>query len=80
MDDADRAQEQIEREEASRFVMAALGYRVVLSPGISGDCEECGEASIRLVDGLCARCRDQLARDMARRQAAKADSHLIGAG
>lgn len=29
MDDADRAQEQIEREESSRFVQAALGYRVV---------------------------------------------------
>jgi len=67
MDDADRAQEQIEREEASRFVMAARGYRVELAPGVSGYCEECGEASIRLVDGLCARCRDQAALDMARR-------------
>lgn len=67
MDDADRAQEQIEREQkhAVRFVLAALGYRVELAPGECGECKECGEKSIRLINSKCARCRDQEARDMA---------------
>lgn len=29
--------------------------------GAPGTCGECGEPSARIVDGLCARCRDRLA-------------------
>lgn len=66
MDDADRAQEQIEREQARRrFVCAAPGYRVELASGECGECKECGEKSIRLINSKCARCRDQEARDLA---------------
>ena len=65
MDDADRAQEQIECEQARRFVTAALGYRVELARGECGECEECGEKSIRLINSKCARCRDQEAQDLA---------------
>lgn len=63
MDIADLVQERQEREDAMRFTMAALGYRVALDQGVSGECDECGERSIRLVGGCCARCRDLDARD-----------------
>lgn len=69
MDDADLAQERQEREDAMRFSMAALGYRVKLDPGIAGECYECGENSIRLIGGLCARCRDMTAKGANRRRA-----------
>ena len=66
MDDADIAQERQEREDELRFSMAAIGYRVQLVPGIAGECDGCGEKSIRLVYGLCARCRDQVVMDRIR--------------
>lgn len=28
-------------------------------PGIEGECERCGEHSLRLIRGACARCRDK---------------------
>ena len=65
MDDADRAKEQTQREQARRFVSAALGYRVELARGERGECKECGEKSFRLINSKCARCRDQEARDLA---------------
>lgn len=31
-----------------------------MPPGKPGDCDYCGEWSGRLIDGLCAPCRDRL--------------------
>lgn len=30
-----------------------------IEKGISGECERCGEFSMRLVGGICAPCRDK---------------------
>jgi hypothetical protein len=30
-----------------------------LKKGVPGDCDLCGEHSMRLVDGVCAPCRDR---------------------
>lgn len=67
MDMADLAQERQEQEEARRLTLAALWYRVALGPGVSGECDECVEPSIRLIGGCCARCRDLAAREAGRR-------------
>jgi len=59
-DDADRADEL----SAPLFnaEVAQISARAKEMPaGTPGDCGECGEHSARLVDGLCARCRDLLA-------------------
>lgn len=69
MDDADRAQERMELEQAMKFIHAALGYRVDLAQGMPGECVECGEKSIRLIEMKCARCRDQEVKDLALRVA-----------
>lgn len=58
---------QIEMHEKERSTLAALGYRVALDPGVSGECDECGEPSIRLVGGCCARCRGLAVREAGRR-------------
>lgn len=31
-----------------------------IPPGVPGICEECEEPSPRLINGVCARCRDEL--------------------
>ncbi len=59
MDIADEAGEVIEmlerqREENIRKQAAAI------PTGSRGDCDECGEPSGRLVEGVCAPCRDAL--------------------
>lgn len=53
-DDVDRAQEHIEREEAARKPQP---YR--LPAGQPGECDMCGEVSGRLIEGVCAPCRDR---------------------
>jgi hypothetical protein len=55
MDDADRAQIEIEKEEEAR--RKRLKYD--LPEGNPGDCDLCGEWSGRLVKGVCAPCRDK---------------------
>lgn len=30
-----------------------------IQPGIPGECDRCGEESKRLINGVCARCRDK---------------------
>ncbi len=45
-------------------VFLARSIRAARAPipiGIAGDCEECGDASLRLVGGWCAPCRDDRA-------------------
>jgi hypothetical protein len=59
MDDLDRTQDRIEAEEAG--IIAAIRAQASRIPsGKAGDCDGCGEWSSRLVDGLCAPCRDRL--------------------
>ncbi|MCU0811962.1 MAG: hypothetical protein MUE59_13185 [Thiobacillaceae bacterium] len=58
MDDIDRAQAHTEAElEAA--IAAARG--VPIPEGVPGDCDLCGEWTGRLVEGLCAPCRDWVA-------------------
>lgn len=64
-DDADRAGLDMEMLEARRI--AAIRHRAgTIAPGVSGECDQCGEDSPRLVGGCCARCRDRLDRYRAR--------------
>jgi hypothetical protein len=58
-DEVDIAQEYIEREEEARRA-AIEPYE--LAPGVPGDCDDCGEWSGRLVEGVCAPCRDRAER------------------
>jgi len=55
MDDADRADDEIERNVSE----ALRKSRATLQPGEPGDCDLCGEWSGRLVNGACAPCRDR---------------------
>lgn len=55
MDEIDRAQER-EQQDRTEAIRAAAKP---LEPGVSGDCEMCGEWSGRLIGGACAPCRDR---------------------
>lgn len=54
MNMADIAQDQQDRL-LERAIAAARGE---IEPGVAGECIECGEESMRLIGGACARCRD----------------------
>lgn len=54
MDAADLADEKIARELAA----AIQATRCDIPAGAAGQCVECGTNSIRLINGMCARCRD----------------------
>lgn len=58
MDDIDRAQELTDKltEESLR---KAKAQSVQMPKGNPGDCELCGRWSGRLVQGVCAPCRDK---------------------
>lgn len=55
MDEADKAQDDIDMLLALH-VRAARGEIPV---GVEGECDSCGELKPRLIDGMCARCRDR---------------------
>lgn len=55
MDEVDRATQEVDRMLAE----ALRNSRAELAPGIPGECDLCGEDSLRLVRGACARCRDK---------------------
>lgn len=57
-DDADNANEHIEREEAAA-IKAIQARRDAQPIGHEGECDLCGERMLRLVDGVCAPCRDR---------------------
>jgi hypothetical protein len=65
VDDVDRANDVIE-EQLARNIAAARG--VPLPAGTTGECDLCGEWSGRLVEGLCAPCRDSRAARERRRR------------
>lgn len=48
----------IETESSLAMVRRAAA---AIPAGEPGECEECGEESQRLVNRLCARCRDRIA-------------------
>jgi hypothetical protein len=58
-DEVDRADAEIERSLAEAI---RLSRRAELPPGEPGDCDTCGEWSGRLVEGMCAPCRDRYAK------------------
>lgn len=47
----DRAQADLDK--------AIEAARKPLEPGQAGECERCGEESVRLIRNACARCRDR---------------------
>jgi hypothetical protein len=55
MDDIDRAQQR-EQEDRDRAISAAARD---IPAGSPGECDLCGEHSMRLVQGACAPCRDK---------------------
>ena len=43
-----------------KLIAASIAsHRKPLAPGEPGECDRCGEESLRLVNGNCARCRDK---------------------
>ena len=54
-DEADMANDRAEIDLA-RAITAARGE---IKPGSEGNCDLCGEHSMRLIDGACAPCRDK---------------------
>jgi len=57
-DDIDLSSERAEADLARR-VEATRQAAAGIPPGIAGDCDLCGEHSMRLVGGACAPCRDK---------------------
>ena len=57
-DIVDIASERMEQETERRLAEIAA-KAVAIPPGKPGDCDLCGEWSGRLVDGVCAPCRDR---------------------
>lgn len=57
-DDADRCSADIERLEQAN-IDRVRAQAAKIPEGVEGDCELCGEHSLRLVRGACARCRDK---------------------
>ena len=55
MDEADRADQEVENNLAEALRLAAKD----MPAGEPGDCDLCGEWSGRLVNGVCAPCRDK---------------------
>lgn len=62
MDDIDRAQE---REDIARAAAISQAAKE-LPAGEPGECDFCGEQSLRLVKRACARCRDEYGLDRPR--------------
>jgi hypothetical protein len=58
-DPVDEANSMIAQQEES--ALAAIYAKAAAIPkGYAGDCNNCGETSKRIVDGMCAPCRDKL--------------------
>ena len=57
-DEADYGSER-EQEDTARAVAAARATAANIPKGEPGECAQCGEDSLRLVEGFCAPCRDK---------------------
>jgi hypothetical protein len=54
----DQTQDRLEREQELRDLARPVEpYEP--PPGVAGECERCWEESARLINGVCARCRDK---------------------
>ena len=62
MDEADKADCYIE-SVIDDHVRLAMRKALEIQPGNPGECCACGEHSMRLVNGYCARCRDRYGYD-----------------
>ena len=60
-DDADKASYFIE-SVIDDHVKEAMRRAAEIPVGEAGDCDGCGEHFMRLVDGMCGRCRDKFAK------------------
>jgi hypothetical protein len=60
-DDADRASYYVE-SVIDDHVKEAMRRAAEIPVGKAGECQSCGEESLRLVDDTCAKCRDLYAR------------------
>lgn len=58
MDDADFTSNVIDIE-TERAILKIRNAAAQIPPGEPGDCEMCGEWFSRLVNSVCARCRDK---------------------
>lgn len=56
-DEADKAQDDLDREEEAQIKLRANTTKYEIPPGVPGDCDICGEWFGRLVDGACVPCR-----------------------
>jgi hypothetical protein len=57
-DDADSAQDELDRVyDVAKQHFSKLASEI--PAGEPGECERCGEFSLRLVEGACAPCRDK---------------------
>jgi len=58
----DLIDQQNERDEVELDAGISLVRRAAanIPKGEAGECEECGEYFIRIVNGYCGRCRDKL--------------------
>jgi len=54
-DEIDIANDRAEQDLA-RAIAAARGE---IKPGSEGDCDLCGEHTLRLINGVCSPCRDK---------------------
>lgn len=59
MDDADRAQQDIEQQEKARNSRFDTPDPYQPPAGTPGDCDLCGEWCGRLVGGACVPCREK---------------------
>lgn len=57
-DEIDRAQDAVQ-DFSERSIQQAKAKAAQMPKGNPGDCELCGEWSGRLVQGVCAPCRDK---------------------
>ena len=60
-DEADRASYFIE-SVVDDHVKEAMRRAAEIPIGEAGECDGCGEHFMRLVDGMCGRCRDKFAK------------------
>ena len=57
MDEADIANDYADQMIALKLLEAQR--RAIILPGDPGECDLCGEPSLRLINMICARCRDK---------------------
>lgn len=57
MDEVDLSNERAQNHEEAA-IAAARAKAADIPNGVAGECSYCGEYFVRLVNGVCGRCRD----------------------